>query len=159
MTTQTEFQSMRQPVVPEPVAAPTQQAERPKKQRKTTTLRARGIIKADIGGEPCTVTMRASGVFVKRAGKRRVDSKPLPEIIDFILGQERLPLGIPNPNYVNASFARRLEREITVLLAFINEEMKMTASDPRISKLEKRIAAVSNDPSSPTRRESASQAH
>ena len=40
--------------------------------------------------------------------------------------------------------ARLLERENSVLCDFINREMKMTGSDPRIAELGKRIAALSN---------------
>lgn len=54
--------------------------------------------------------------------------------------------------FVSATFARELERELnqsrhenSVLCAFINREMKMTGSDPRISELEKRIAAQPNE--------------
>ena len=46
---------------------------------------------------------------------------------------------------VSADFARQLEREIDVLCQFINDELKMTANDPRIAELEKRIAALPND--------------
>lgn len=35
--------------------------------------------------------------------------------------------------------ARKLEIELNILYSFINEEMKMTAGDPRIAKLKERI--------------------
>src|ERR1035437_8170641 len=50
---------------------------------------------------------------------------------------------------VDADFARLLEMENSVLCEFINREMKMVGGDPRIAELEKRIAALSNRPSSP----------
>lgn len=56
-----------------------------------------------------------------------------------------VPATTVSKRYVNASFARRLERETYVLMDFINTEMKMTAADPRIGELTKRLAAVSND--------------
>jgi len=37
---------------------------------------------------------------------------------------------------------KRLEHENRVLFAFINREMKMTASDPRISELEKQLKNI-----------------
>ena len=37
-----------------------------------------------------------------------------------------------------------MQKREDVLLGFINREMRMTASDPRITDLEKRLAAVSN---------------
>jgi hypothetical protein len=55
-----------------------------------------------------------------------------------------VPATSSGKRYVNASFARRLERETYVLMQFINSEMKMTATDPRIGELAKRLAAVSN---------------
>jgi len=39
---------------------------------------------------------------------------------------------------------KKLKAEITILYDFINREMKMTGSDPRISELEKSIAAIPN---------------
>ena len=42
---------------------------------------------------------------------------------------------------------RRLKAENAMLLDFINCEMKMTGSDPRIAELEKRIAALPNEKS------------
>lgn len=53
--------------------------------------------------------------------------------------------------YVPTPFARRLERENAILCDFINREMKMTASDPRIGELEKRIAGLPNAGLEPTR--------
>lgn len=50
----------------------------------------------------------------------------------------------PSRMSVDADFARQLEMELAVMCDFINREMKMTASDPRISTIEKRIAALSN---------------
>lgn len=41
--------------------------------------------------------------------------------------------------------ARRLERENAILCDFINREMGMTAADPRVSELERAIAALSNE--------------
>lgn len=73
------------------------------------------------------------------------------------LRQTKMPIETPRVNeaivpattrgkkYVNAAFARRLERESYVLMDFINTEMKMTATDPRIGELAERLAAVSND--------------
>ena len=40
--------------------------------------------------------------------------------------------------------ARQLERENSILCDFINREMKMTANDPRIGELERRIAGLPN---------------
>jgi hypothetical protein len=45
---------------------------------------------------------------------------------------------------IDADFARQLEMELAIMCDFINREMKMTAGDPRIAELEKRIAALSN---------------
>src|ERR1019366_7598765 len=45
---------------------------------------------------------------------------------------------------LQCNHARLLERENSVLCDFINREMKMTGSDPRIAELGKRIAALSN---------------
>lgn len=40
---------------------------------------------------------------------------------------------------------RELRHENNVLCDFINREMQMTAADPRIAELEKRIAAMPNE--------------
>jgi hypothetical protein len=67
---------------------------------------------------------------------------------------DEMVFGVSNNGYdhtdgvtegVPPDFSRRLERENNILLDFINREMKMTGSDPRIAELEKRIAALSNE--------------
>lgn len=75
---------------------------RPKSPRSTadklTKDRARGRIHYEFDGEKYRIEMRASGLVVRRSGGRHKNHKPLAEVIDFIMGQERLPLTGRIPN-------------------------------------------------------------
>lgn len=105
MTTQTELAGMPEPVV-NPRKAPVEvlaEGGTKKKRKPPTKDRARGVIKINLDGENYTVRMKQSGISVRRAGKRHFDFKWMTDVIDFIIGQERLPLenrNRPNPDRV-----------------------------------------------------------
>lgn len=66
-------------------------AAEPKPKRKREV---RGIIKTDVDGEEYKVEMRESGITVRRCKKHHTDTKTMREIVDFVVGQERLPLDV-----------------------------------------------------------------
>lgn len=67
-----------------------------KRERKPPTKdRARGFLQVEIDGEKHNVTMKASGLTVRRKGRRLKETKPISEIVDFVIGQERLEFKQP----------------------------------------------------------------
>ena len=92
MTAQTELAGMPEPVVNQGKTLVAVFAEEgTKKKRKPPTKdRARGVIKINLDGENYTVRMKQHSISVRRNGKRMLTSKPLSEVVDFIIGQERL---------------------------------------------------------------------
>ena len=64
--------------------------EKPKRKRTVS-----GRVIATIDNEIYKVEMNEAGVTVRRSCKHHVDAKPMREIVDFVTGQERLPLNEP----------------------------------------------------------------
>lgn len=75
-----------EPVSDRSIATPPAAEPKPKRKREI-----RGVVKTSIDGEDYKVEMRETGITVRRCNKHHVDVKPLREIVDFVIGQERLP--------------------------------------------------------------------
>lgn len=66
-------------------------AEEKASKAKPKRPRAHGIVKASIDGESYRVACRDDGISVRKARSRVTETKSMPEVIDFVIGQPRLP--------------------------------------------------------------------
>ena len=74
--------------------------EKPKRKRTVS-----GRIIATIDNEIYKVEMNETGLTVRRSCKHHVDVKPMREIVDFVTGQGRLPLDVPQQDFAKANEA------------------------------------------------------
>jgi len=62
--------------------------------------RIRGLIETGRDGEQLSVEMRDTGVSIVNHSRKTTETKPIPDVIDFIIGQSQLPLAASDPTYI-----------------------------------------------------------